>query len=49
MYSVELKNALRPTEYIYIVFLLMYFKENGMSCTKIILAIQVLQLTNRGI
>jgi hypothetical protein len=40
MYLVEHNDALRPTEYIYIVFLLMHFKQNGMSSIKINVAIQ---------
>ena len=40
MYAFEHNNALRSTESIYILFLLIYFKQNGMSTTKIILASQ---------
>jgi len=40
MYSVEHSNALLPSEYIYIAFLLTYFKQNWMSSTTLILAIQ---------
>jgi hypothetical protein len=44
MYSVEHNNALHPTEYMFIVFLLKYFKQNVMSSTKIFLTIQALSI-----
>ena len=40
MYAVEHNNALRSTECTYILFLLIYIKQNGVSSTKIILANQ---------